>query len=95
MNNPEFKFREKYRVPSNRLKEYDYSSDGAYFITICTKNRENYFGEIVDGMMVLNEIGQVADRYWQEMIHSFDNLIIDEYIIMPNHIHLIVMIQNT
>ncbi|MDD2917100.1 MAG: transposase [Candidatus Gracilibacteria bacterium] len=92
MIEPESKFREKYRVPSNRLKGYDYSSEGVYFITICTKNCENYFGEIVEGKMVLNEIGKVADRFLREIPDHFQNVSIGEYVIMPNHVHIVIMI---
>jgi len=90
-----FKFRDKFRVPTNRLREYDYSSEGAYFITICTKNRENYFGKIMDEVMVVNEMGKVSEEYWYGMVDSFENLILDEFVIMPNHVHLIIMIQNS
>lgn len=94
MIEPEFKFHEKYRVPSNRLKEYDYSSDGAYFITICTKNRENYFGEVADGTMVLNEMGQIVQNEISDIKNHFQNVLVDKFIVMPNHVHVILMLQN-
>ncbi len=93
MTDPEFKFRDIYRVPSHRLKGYDYSSEGAYFITICTKNRENYFGDVVDGKMVLTEMGKIADKFLQEIPDHFQNVLIDAYVIMPNHIHFIVIMK--
>lgn len=88
------KFRNKYRVESARLKHYDYSSNGEYFITICTKNREYFFGEIINGVMKLSEIGKIAQQFWQEIetLHNFIEL--DEWIIMPNHIHGIIFIKN-
>jgi len=94
MIEPEYKFREKYRVPSNRLQNHDYSSDGAYFITICTKNRENYFGEIKDGVMVMNDVGEIAEKFLQEIPDHFQNVSIDTFIIMPNHVHMVVMIES-
>ena len=57
------KFRNKYRTTSHRLTGFDYASDGAYFITIVTKNREHFFGEIVDNKMVLNELGKIAENF--------------------------------
>ena len=61
------KFRGKYRIESHRLTNYDYASDGAYFVTIVTKNREHFFGEIVDNEMVLNELGEIAENFWREI----------------------------
>jgi REP element-mobilizing transposase RayT len=72
---------------SIRLKGYDYSSPGAYFITICSQNREFVFGSIKNGEMILNDAGQMADRWWNELKNKFVNIRIDEYVVMPNHIH--------
>jgi putative transposase len=88
------KFHNKYRVDSARLRGYDYSRPGAYFITICTKNRVHYFGKIIDGKMALNNIGKIVECEW---IRSFDirkELLHDEWIVMPDHIHGIVIIIN-
>ena len=87
------KFQEKYRIHSTRLKNWDYSAKGSYFITICTQNREHYFGEINNDKMQLSEIGKIAHSFWPEMINTYNTLIIDEYIIIPNHIHLILFID--
>ncbi len=76
----------------NRLKNYDYSAPGFYFITICTLNRKCYFGEIVNQEMILNNIGSIAKSFWQEIPEHFSKSIIDEFVIMPNHIHGIVQI---
>lgn len=92
MTDPEYKFHDKYRVPSNRLKGYDYSSDGAYFITICTKNRENYFGEIIGGKMVVNEAGKILQNQILDIENHFDYVMVDEFIVMPNHVHLIILL---
>ena len=87
------KYLNKYRIQSARLKEYDYGQNGAYFITICTKEREGFFGEIVNGIMEVNEIGQLANKNWLDIIKSFPFVQLDEFIIMPNHIHGILMLN--
>jgi putative transposase len=78
----------------NRLSGYDYAQDGWYFVTICTKNRHHYFGEIINGKMVLNTYGDVANKCWQDIPHHFPHCMLDEYIIMPDHIHGILVIDN-
>lgn len=78
---------------SNRLKNYDYSQNGMYFITICTKNREHFFGEIKNGKIVLNESGRIAEKYWKEIPKRFPFVNPDDFIIMPNHIHGIIEIN--
>ena len=79
---------------SIRLKGYDYSQCGAYFITICTQNRENYLGRILNGQIELNDIGQIVEQCWLETQKRFENIFIDQFIIMPNHFHGIVIIKN-
>jgi putative transposase len=78
---------------SIRLKEYDYSQAGAYFITVCAWKKENIFGEIKNGEMLLNEYGQIVHGHW-DAIPGLNNAEIDEFIIMPNHIHGIVSLSN-
>ena len=78
----------------NRLKDYDYSQDGYYFVTICTKNREHFFGKIENGTMLLNEYGEMAKKCWLEIPEHFPHVILDEFIIMPNHVHGIIIIEN-
>jgi len=87
------KFRNKYRIESSRLRNWDYSSDGAYFITICTKDREHFFGEIVDGKMQFSENGKMAGEFWEGIETKHDFVILDEWVVMPNHIHGIIFIQ--
>jgi len=82
----------KYNRCSIRLKNYDYSSPGTYFITICTYNRQCLFGEIVNGEIRLNEYGEIANKYWYEIPKHYTNTQLDEYVIMPNHIHGIIFI---
>jgi len=78
---------------SLRLKEYDYSQSGAYFVTICTHERERLFGAIVDGKMALNDAGIMIDEEWQKLKARFPDIELDEYIIMPNHFHGIVTLN--
>jgi len=75
-----------------RLPGYDYSGNGLYFITICTASHENLFGAIANGVMALNEYGEIVQNEIINTAKIRDNIIIDQYIIMPNHIHLIVAI---
>ena len=75
---------------SIRLQSYDYSKAGMYFITICTYNDEKLFGNIIDGMMILNDSGILAHKYWTEIPNHFPNVILDGFIIMPDHIHGII-----
>src|SRR5450759_502937 len=75
---------------SIRLKGYDYSQAGLYFITICVKDREHLFGEIVDGKMILNDAGKIADECWLEIPKHFPDSVLHEHIVMPNHVHGII-----
>ncbi|HWP93781.1 MAG TPA: transposase [Thermodesulfobacteriota bacterium] len=86
-------YKGKYRTESTRLKEWDYSSFGHYFVTICTKNRECVFGEIAVGKMELSKIGEMVMQYWLEIPRQFHNVKLDEFVIMPNHVHGIVTIE--
>lgn len=86
-------FREKYRSESIRLPNWDYSSNGHYFLTICTNNRNPLFGKIVDGKMILNDYGGIIRSEWLKSPQLRRELHLDEYIIMPDHIHGIVIIQ--
>jgi REP element-mobilizing transposase RayT len=79
---------------SPRLKDHDYSQPGAYFVTICTQNRECLFGDVVGREMVLNEWGQIAYDELIKTVKLRENVEINEYIIMPNHIHCIIEISS-
>ncbi|HHT9152709.1 MAG TPA: transposase [Candidatus Hypogeohydataceae bacterium YC40] len=83
---------EKHHRRSIRLKGYDYSQAGAYFVTVCTHKRECLFGKIVDGEMQLNDAGRMAGKWWCELKNKFTNIELDEYVIMPNHFHGIIII---
>ena len=77
-----------------RLKEYDYSNEGMYFITICTKNRIKLFGEIIEtNQMKLTEIGKTVEKSIKILEQIYHNITIDEYVVMPNHIHMIIIIN--
>ena len=73
-----------------RLRGYDYSQPGAYFVTICVQHRKCIFGTIIDGKMHLNEIGEIVVEYWNRIPQHFSSVEIGEYVIMPNHIHGII-----
>jgi len=87
------KFQNKYRISSARLQNWNYASDAAYFVTICTQNREYYFGEIFNGTMQLSEIGEMANKFWLEIPNHFPFAELDEFVVMPNHIHGIIIIN--
>lgn len=73
---------------------YVYARNGAYFITIVTKNREHFFGEITAGEMMLSEIGKQVAHNFSVISDKISHLQVDEWVIMPNHLHLIVTIEN-
>ncbi|MBE7411049.1 MAG: hypothetical protein L6Q54_11020 [Leptospiraceae bacterium] len=78
-----------------RLKGYDYSQAGLYFITICCKNKEYLFGNIANGEMVLNDAGKIANQFWMDIPNHFPNAKLHEYVVMPNHVHgIIELIEN-
>ncbi len=80
-----FDLQNRYRR-SIRLKGYDYSQPGAYFVTMVTQGRECLFGEIVNGEMLLNEFGRIADECWRAIPNHFPNVELGAYIVMPNHV---------
>ena len=83
---------QKHQRRSIRLKGYDYSQPGAYFVTICTQNRESLLGEIVEGGMILNEYGQVVAGCWVWLAKQYPYVQLDEWVVMPNHAHGIVIL---
>ena len=88
------KFRNKYRVPSARAAWWDYGWNGAYFITICTKNRLPYFGAIQNRKMTLANCGVLADVFWHEIPNHSNNVELGAFVVMPNHIHGILILDN-
>ncbi len=101
------KFKNKYRIPSARLQSWDYGANGAYFITICTQNRRNFFGDVVEtpklgvstvsklgvSTIQLTEIGQLAEKYWVEIPNHFPFIELGNFVVMPNHTHGILIIN--
>jgi len=88
-------YQNKYRIPSTRLQNWDYGWNALYFITICTANRECFFGKINDGKMIPFKIGELAQKYWFEIPEHFPFIKLDEFVVMPNHIHGIIEIAKT
>ncbi|MFH1288006.1 MAG: transposase [bacterium] len=78
----------------NRLKEYDYSTPGYYFVTICANDKIEQFGLITENKMTLNTLGVIVKNTWLEIPAHFNNIVLGQYIIMPNHIHGIIIINN-
>ncbi len=89
------KFKNKYRIQSARLKGWDYSDYGTYFITICTKNWQQFFGKVNNGEMQLNELGEIAEKCWKEIPNHFPSIILDNFVVMPNHVHGVLIISET
>jgi len=87
------KYQGKYRIPSARWAAWDYASNAAYFITICTAQREHYFGTVVSGVMELTPVGQSALDCWNEIPAHFPFIVLDEFVVMPNHVHGILVID--
>lgn len=83
------------RRKSLRLKGFDYSQPGAYFITICTQNRKALFGEVIHGRLHSNDAGRMICSVWQDLRLKFPTMIPDEFIVMPNHFHGMFLIQAT
>ncbi len=86
-------FNNKYRIPSARLKGWDYRQNAMYFITICTKEREHFFGEISNEGMIFSETGKLCEKYLNEIPAHFPFVLLDESVVMPNHLHAIVVID--
>ena len=77
---------------SIRLRDYDYSSAGAYFVTVCTRNRECLLGEVVEGEMVPNDAGRWVQTAWDALPDRFAGLELGDFVVMPNHIHGIIVL---
>jgi len=90
------RFRDKYRIPSTRIPWFDYGSNAAYYITICTKRRKPYLGNVENGKMILSEIGDIVRKEWHKTpsIRPELNLYMDDFVVMPDHIHGIIVIRS-
>ncbi len=82
------------RKTSPRLKDFDYSQAGAYFVTICTFKKACLLGEIANGMMLLNPSGEIAFSTWEDMPNHYPHVQLDQFIIMPNHVHGIIFLTD-
>ena len=87
------KFQNKYRIASHRLPNWDYSNSALYFITLVAQNRDCILGEIVNDEMILSSFGVIVKKEWEQSFEIRSELFLDEYIIMPNHIHAIVALE--
>ena len=87
------KFQNKYRIPSARHPNWDYGTNGAYFITICTKDRQYFFGECADEKMKLSTLGAIVQGFWYKIPKHFPFIELDEFVVMPNHIHGILILN--
>ena len=86
-------FREKYRIDSTRLCGWNYAHPGAYFVTVCTKNRFPWFGTTRNGTMYASDIGRIVCEYWNEIPMHFPHVTLDAFAIMPDHVHGIIVIR--
>jgi len=86
-------YKEKYRVESTRLTGWDYRSRGWYFVTLCAQNHACIFGEVVDGEVHRSRVGLIAESDLRSLAGHYDNVQVDAYVVMPNHVHAIVMID--
>ena len=89
------KFKNKYRIPSARAQWWDYGNNAAYFITICTKNRYHFFGQIADTRLIASPEGDTAAQIWHEIPNVFPYAQLGAFVVMPNHIHGIIIIEKT
>ncbi|MDD5341107.1 MAG: transposase [Patescibacteria group bacterium] len=87
-------FKNKYRVPSTRLGHWNYADGGFYYVTICTKDRKCCLGEIRGNNVYLSKIGEIVLDEWLKTQKLRPNVVLDDFIIMPNHIHGIIVIKN-
>ena len=95
------KFKNRFRIKSVRLPGYDYSRSAMYFVTICTKKRIPFFGDLIaenqmansSDNVILNQTGLIARGCWNDLPHHFPNIELDEFVVMPDHIHGIIIIH--
>ena len=88
------KFRNKYRVESHRMPGWNYAGNGMYYLTVVTQNRVCLFGKIENGKMKLSEFGKIADSEWYKSFEIRTELFSDDFVLMPNHLHAIVILKN-
>ncbi|HEY6350243.1 MAG TPA: transposase [Candidatus Angelobacter sp.] len=86
-------FRNKYRVENIRKPNWDYLAPGSYFVTTCTHEMRMYFGTVVNAETKLSTIGECAEKQWREIPNHFKNVTLDEFVVMPNHMHGVIKIS--
>jgi REP element-mobilizing transposase RayT len=87
-------FKNKFRIDSTRLKNWDYSTPWWYYVTICTKNMRRWFGDAGHGKIVLNDVGTFVDEIWKDIPKHYQSVELDYYTIMPNHVHGIIILND-
>lgn len=92
MNSPRAFF---HRRDSLRLPSYDYSAAGAYFVTICIKDRVCLLGDVVDGELMCNDAAWMVQAVWEDMPHCYTGVVLDAFVVMPNHVHGILIFTDT
>ncbi|MFH1322002.1 MAG: hypothetical protein ABII90_15290 [Bacteroidota bacterium] len=89
------RFKDKYRIDSQRMPGWDYALGGKYYVTICTGNKICCFGDVKNDRMELSEMGEIVDKFWQEIPACFSETYLDEYVVMPNHVHGIIVMKRS
>ena len=87
------KYKNSFRIKSIRLQSWNYTENGSYFITVCSKKRKCFLGNISNEKMVLSPMGEIVEKYWYEIPHHFPFIKLGAFTIMPNHIHGIISIR--
>jgi putative transposase len=82
----------RHRRRSIRLPAYDYAQAGAYFVTVCSQNRECVFGDVAQGQMILNSPGQMVESVWRQLPRSYPGVEVDAFVVMPNHVHGVIVL---
>jgi len=86
--------RDHHHRRSIRLPDYDYSQSGAYFVTVCTQQRETLFGAVGGDVMRLNEYGEIVAAVWHDLPQHYAHIALDAFVVMPNHVHGIVIFED-
>lgn len=87
-------YKNKYRIESTRCQNWDYTSNGYYFVTICTQNQEYFFGNVVADKIQLSPVGEIVAEEWHKTAQIRSYIELDEWVVMPNHLHGIIIIKN-
>ena len=85
-------YKNTYRIESARLEKWDYSTPGYYYVTICVQNKQQHFGSITQGAMIFSNNGGIAEKHWRDIPNRYPFSRLDEFVIMPNHVHGIIQI---